>query len=165
MKTVYLGLGTNLGERISYIENAIRSIKEIRNTEFEKASRVYETEPWGVTSENSYLNCAVKIRTGLKAEELLTEIKQLEKKLGRTENIRWSDREIDIDILFYGNEIIRNETVIIPHSFIEKRKFVLVPLKEIAPDFIHPELNKSVSDLLKDTKDKLNVTLYKTVKA
>ena len=164
MKVVYLSLGTNLGERISYIENAIKGIKEIRNTEIEKVSSIYETEPWGVTSENNYLNCALMIRTDLKAEELLTELKQLEKKLGRSDNMRWSDREIDIDILFYGDEIIRNETVIIPHSFIEKRKFVLAPLSEIAPDFLHPEINKSVSELLRITEDTLYVDLYKTSK-
>lgn len=165
MKTAYLCLGSNMGERISFIENAISSIDKISRTEFVKSSKVYETEPWGVTSENNYLNCVAEIKTGLSAENLLSEIKQLEKKLGRTESRKWSDREIDIDILFYGNEIIRNEFVIIPHILIEKRKFVLVPLNEIAPALIHPESGKSVSELLKKTDDKLQVRLYKTVKA
>lgn len=164
MKNVFLGLGSNLGERIQFIENAIKEIKNIEGTSVIKSSLIYDTEPWGNINQDNYLNSVLEIETDLQAEELLIQLKLIEKKTGRSENKRWLEREIDIDILFYGNEIIENDFVKIPHIQIEKRKFVLIPMAEIAPEFIHPELKKSVSRLLKETDDNLKVNVYQTVK-
>ncbi|MEP7145429.1 MAG: 2-amino-4-hydroxy-6-hydroxymethyldihydropteridine diphosphokinase, partial [bacterium] len=125
-----------------------------------KCSSIYETQPWGIFAQNDYLNSAIKIETSLSAEDLLKELKGIEIKLGRQENLKWSEREIDIDLLFYGNEIIRKENMKVPHPQIENRKFVLIPLNEIAPSLIHPVLKKSISELLKETEDKLSVRKY-----
>lgn len=164
MTKAYLGLGSNIGERIGYIEDALSEIKNIKNTNVVKVSSVYETEPWGNVDQDDYLNSVIEIDTGLDAQNLLNELKLIEKKIGRTENQRWAQREIDIDLLFYGNEILESEFMTVPHPQIEKRKFVLVPMSELNADFIHPVFKKTISQLLSETKDELNVTKYKTIK-
>ena len=160
MPTAYLGLGSNIGERMNFIRNALSKIEKIRDTSLIKSSSVYETEPWGVSGQDNYLNCAVEIETKLAAEDLLRELKNIEIKLGRQENKKWSEREIDIDLLFYGNEIISKENMKVPHLQIENRKFVLIPLSEIAPQLIHPVFRKNMTELLKETKDELKVVKY-----
>ena len=109
MTKAYLGLGSNIGERIGYIENALKEIEKIEGTKVIRASRVYETEPWGNIKQDDYLNSAAEIETSLDAESLLKELKKIEKNAGRTENEKWGQREIDIDLLFYGDEIIENQ--------------------------------------------------------
>ena len=161
MQTVYLGLGSNKGERISYIEKAIEEISRLPETKIFVRSAVYETEPWGNIEQEDYLNSVIGIQTELNAEDLLKELKSIEKLIGRKENKKWSAREIDIDLLFYGNEIIDKDHMKVPHGQIENRKFVLVPLNEIAPEFMHPVFKKSISQLLEDTTDKLKVFKYK----
>ena len=160
MATAYLGLGSNKGERITYIERAMSEISKIQNTKIVRSSAVYETEPWGFKDQEEYLNSAVEIETELDAFTLLKELKEIEKRIGRTEDVRWSEREIDIDLLFYGKEILVNDIMNVPHKEIENRKFVLIPMNEIAPDFIHPVFKKNMSELLKGTKDKLKVSKY-----
>lgn len=160
MSAAFLGLGSNIGERISYIEKALEEIQKIPGTQILALSSIYETEPWGEITQEDFLNSVVEIDTALSAENLLKELKNIEKNLGRTENKKWSEREIDIDLLFYGNEIIEKDFMQVPHSQIEKRKFVLVPMNEIAPGFVHPVLNKTISALLSETTDDLNVRKY-----
>ena len=161
MQTVYLGLGSNKGERISYIEKAIEEISRLPETKIFVRSGVYETEPWGNIEQEDYLNSVIGIQTQLNAEDLLKELKSIEKHIGRKENKKWSEREIDIDLLFYGNEIIDKDHMKVPHGQIENRRFVLVPMNEIAPGFMHPVFKKSISQLLEDTTDKLKVFKYK----
>lgn len=160
MAVAYLGLGTNKGERINYIESALMEIGKLEKTHILKSSDIYETEPWGIREQNDYLNSVVEIDTKLNAEDLLKRLKEIEKTLGRTESIKWHEREIDIDLLFYGDLVLENDFMKVPHHQIENRNFVLIPMNEIAPGFIHPVLNKKISVLLKDTKDKLNVNKY-----
>lgn len=164
MVTAYLGLGSNIGERISFIENAISEIEKIKDTAVKNLSSVYETEPWGKVSQDDFLNRVIEIETLLDAKKLLPELKRIEKNLGRTENEKWSEREIDIDLLFYGSEVIDNEIMKVPHQQIENRLFVLIPMNEIAPGFIHPVLKKTISELLKNSNDKLNVVKYQLSK-
>ncbi len=160
MKVVYLGLGSNKGERISFIKKAISEIELLPCTEVFISGAIYETEPWGNIEQDDYLNTAIGIRTELKAEDLLKELKRIEKLIGRIEKRKWSEREIDIDLLFYGDEIIEKENMKVPHGQIENRRFVLVPMNEIAPELIHPVIKKSISQLLDSTSDKLNVFKY-----
>ena len=161
MQTVYLGLGSNKGERISYIEKAIEEISGLPETKIFVRSGIYETEPWGNIEQEDYLNSVIGIQTQLNAEDLLKELKSIEKHIGRKENKKWSEREIDIDLLFYGDEIIDKDHMKVPHGQIENRRFVLVPMNEIAPGFMHPVFKKSISQLLEDTTDKLKVFKYK----
>lgn len=161
MKEVYLGLGSNKGERISFIEKAVSEIGNLPGTEIFTRAGIYETEPWGNIEQDDYLNTVIGINTTMNSEELLKELKRIEKHIGRMENKKWSEREIDIDLLFYGDDIIDNDNMIVPHGHIDKRRFVLVPMNEIAPDLIHPVFKKSISQLLDSTTDNLKVFKYK----
>lgn len=157
---VYLGLGSNIGDRLSFIYKAIDKIKSLRDTEFIKSASMYETAAWGKEDQDPFINTVVEIETWLSPQELFTEVKGIEKALERSRTERWAEREIDIDILFYGNSIVKDEKINIPHAQIENRRFVLVPMNEIAPGYIHPEINKPISELLKSTKDILEVKKY-----
>lgn len=160
MPVAYLGLGSNKGDRIGYIESAVSEIINVEKIELIKSSSIYETEPWGISDQNYYLNCIHQIQTSLNAETLFEELKNIEKKLGRKDNKKWYEREIDIDLLFYNREIINSTTMKIPHPQIENRRFVLVPMNEVAPEFVHPILNKSISQILNETSDRLSVLRY-----
>ena len=159
--TVFLGLGSNKGDRDKYIEEAIERISEINEVTVTKKAPIYETEPWGVKDQGFFLNTVIQIETTLPADLLHGELKRIEKELGRGSGEKWSEREIDIDLLFYGEENIITENLKIPHHQIENRRFVLVPLADIAPEFIHPVLRKSISMLLADTSDELQVSKYR----
>lgn len=157
---VFLGLGSNLGNRAEYIESAINEIGSLKNTKLIKKASLYETEPWGFKEQPDFINSAVEVETSLSAEELFIEVKEIEQKLKRQNIGRWQEREIDIDILFYGDEIIRTEKINIPHKEIENRKFVLVPMNELAPDFIHPVFDETINGLLNKSEDPLVVKKY-----
>jgi 2-amino-4-hydroxy-6-hydroxymethyldihydropteridine diphosphokinase len=157
---VFLGLGSNTGDRIGYIESALEKLEFGRKIVIRKRSAVYETEPWGIRNQNRFLNMVIKAETLLAPGELYEFIKMTESETGRKKRDRWHEREIDIDVLFYGNVVFSNEKITVPHREIQNRKFVLVPMNEIEPDFEHPVFHKSIKELLVETKDISEVNIY-----
>jgi len=162
MNTVFLCLGGNLGNRLENIEKALVLIQKNAGT-LVLTSSVYETAAWGSSSFNKYLNLCAQIETELSATELLKKLLSIEKKLGRHRgNDRNADRTMDIDILLFNQQTFNTKQLQIPHPRLHLRKFVLIPLNEIAPNLIHPILKKKISWLLKNSKDELPVTKYIT---
>jgi 2-amino-4-hydroxy-6-hydroxymethyldihydropteridine diphosphokinase len=143
----YLGLGSNLGDRKDYINKAVSRLVSYPEIVLLKTSSIIETEPYGKTDQPFFLNCVMKIDTTLSAQKLLRLCLKTETNLGRIRNEKWGPRTIDIDILFYGTEIIEENDLIIPHPGIQERKFVLASLAELCPDLVHPVLNKRIKEL------------------
>ena len=152
MNIVFLQLGSNLGTRELLLREALLLIEKKVGT-VQAASKIYESTSWGVKSERNYLNQIIKIKTKLLASDVLSRILIIEEELGRVRVKKWGDRLIDIDILFYNNEIIENTSLYVPHKYMHERMFVLVPLNEIAPEKIHPRYNKTVKVLMKECVD------------
>lgn len=157
MGKLYLLLGGNLGDK-EKIFSKTRSSLETQIGKIDSFSHIFETEPWGFDSDDLFWNQVVEISTSLFPEKVLEQINQIENHLGRTRKTdQYSSRIIDIDILFYGNEIISLPNLIVPHPRIQERKFALVPMNEIAPEFIHPVFQKTISQLLAECPDPLRV--------
>jgi 2-amino-4-hydroxy-6-hydroxymethyldihydropteridine diphosphokinase len=155
---VYLLLGSNMGARLELLETAIKNI-DLKIGEVVEKSSFYETAAWGKTDQPGFLNIAIAVNTLLSPLEVLTRALDIESQLGRIREEKWGARLIDIDIIFYGNDIVNiTDQLQIPHPEMHKRKFVLEPLVEIAPDLQHPMLNKSLSELLLELSDDLEVT-------
>ncbi len=148
---VHIGIGSNLGERQDNCFRALEFLRD-RGIKIQKTSSFYETEPWGVKEQPKFINLAIEAETGFSPDELLFILKDIENKLGRTKTLRWGTRIIDLDILFYGDEIIDTEDLQIPHRLLHKRDFVLVPLDEISPDKLHPVFRKTIRQLKEELK-------------
>ncbi|MFN4145226.1 MAG: 2-amino-4-hydroxy-6-hydroxymethyldihydropteridine diphosphokinase [Runella sp.] len=156
---VYLLLGGNLGHREATLQQA-RKLIESRIAPIEVASQVYETAPWGVTDQPSFLNQVLMLRTHLHPIDILELVQKIEQYLGRERRERWGAREIDVDILFYGELILQMPDLVIPHPRLQERRFTLLPLVEIAPTFIHPKFKKTISELLAECIDDSKVNVY-----
>ena len=151
--TSYLAIGSNLGDRIANIKESIRYLKSIQRIKVERVSRLYESPAHGgPRNQPKYLNAAVKIKTSLSPLDLLNELKIAELKLKRKSIVRWGPRTIDLDILFYDDLVFMNDRLFIPHPLLHKRVFVLKPLSEIAPEFVHPLFLKSIRGLLRSVE-------------
>jgi GTP cyclohydrolase-4 len=160
--TVYLGLGANLGNRQQNISRAIEMLS--RRVHVEQVSSYYETEPEGYSQQPRFLNAVCEATTTLAPEELLSTAKEIEAAMGRKPSFRDAPRPIDVDILFYGERVIRSPQLVVPHPHVEERAFVLVPLEEIASELAHPVSGRTVKEMLRDLGTIEGVTKWKEAK-
>lgn len=160
MKTVYLSLGSNVGDREQHLAAAIEALGAhgIRVT---RQSSIYATEPVDIETQSWFLNCAVEAETDLMPRQLLRAIRQIENEIGRRRLVRSGPRVIDLDILLCGSSIIRAAELEVPHPRMAERRFVLVPLTEIAPTVRHPLKNKTIAELFAETSDRSAVRVWK----
>jgi len=156
---IFLLLGSNIGNRLDYLTKAKLEISTSCGKIITESS-VYETEAWGITDQNAFLNQVVEIRSNLLSTDLLSKLLSIEEGLGRQRSEKWASRVIDLDILFYGKEVINTAMLTLPHPQIQNRRFTLVPLVEIARDFLHPILEKTCWQLLNDCVDQLEVRKF-----
>ncbi|MGN6297413.1 MAG: 2-amino-4-hydroxy-6-hydroxymethyldihydropteridine diphosphokinase [Ginsengibacter sp.] len=156
MNRLFLITGGNIGDRKKNLETAAALIQK-QIGKISRLSAMYETEAWGVTNQPPFYNQVLEVETPLSPREVLHLILEIEEEMGRKRSIKNAARNIDIDILFFNNEIINEHNLTIPHPEIINRRFVLLPLLELEPHKIHPVLNKSIQELLSETKDKLKV--------
>jgi len=138
--TVYLGLGSNIGDRCRHLHEAVLLLQEHHDIKVEATSSLYETDPVGYTEQDKFLNLVIKVSTNLKPDELLQTMQNIEHRLGRTREIHWGPRTIDLDILLYNQENIETESLVVPHPRMFERAFVLIPLLEV-----HGELSYRIS--------------------
>jgi len=157
MAKIYLGLGSNRGDRLTFLKSALAAIAKLDRTSVDAVSSVYETEPVGKKDQNEFFNAVVEIESTLSPQDLLREVKRIEHDLGRKDPIRWGPREIDIDILYYDDLVLNDESLQIPHGEVLNRRFALIPLNEIAPGFVDPVRKLSIGDLLKFCPDTCTV--------
>lgn len=168
MAIVYLSLGSNKGDRVGYVQQATGLLSSLNEGErvfkIIRTSSLYETQPWLEKNTTWFVNAVIEIKTNLAPQDLLNECQKIEHLLGRNREAEglYGDRTIDIDILFYNNEIISEDNLQIPHKFLHQRAFILVPMLEFNPDFIHPILNKSIEDLHEELENPEMVYLYGT---
>lgn len=149
---IYLSLGSNMGDKRKNLLEAIERIGKLENTEVIKSSTILETEPFGYVEQDNFLNACLEVKTLMTGQEFLKAILQIELDMGRVREIKWGPRIIDIDILFYDREVIEDENLAVPHPWICEREFVLDPLSEIAPNYVHPLERKTIGMLARKLK-------------
>ena len=159
MKTIYLQIGSNIGDRNHYIDEAKKQIEK-KIGKIHASSIIYETQAWGIRSQRDFLNVVIKVSTNFDPNKILKISQQIESDLGRIRKEKWGERCIDIDILFINNEIIKLKNLTVPHPHIQDRKFILRPLCDIASNLKHPIIKKDIKELLECCTDKLKVITY-----
>ncbi len=160
MARVFLGLGSNLGDRLASLRSACRRIDSLAGTHVIHASSIYETEPFGVKEQPDFLNAVIEIETSLTAANLHKKLKEIEREAGRIERQKWGPRELDIDILYFASQKLRTERLTIPHPGNEQRRFVLEPLAELSPGFTDPQSGLTISAMLERCGDHGSVRKY-----
>ncbi len=155
--TAYLGFGSNLGEKMENISEAVRRVSEIGGVELLRTAEYLETEPVGCIDQDDFLNTAAEITTTLDPYELLEHLKRIETEMGRVKEQNWGPRVIDIDILFFGKDIIVTEELIVPHPLVCERIFTLKPVAELNADLLHPVFDRKIGDIYEERKSELSL--------
>ena len=156
-----VGIGSNLGNPVGNCLRAIEIVSSLDRVKLIQKSSLYRTEPVGFSGQEWFVNSVIEIKTVLSARSLLKALQQIESSMGRIRGAKWGSRTIDLDILFYNQNIVENDELVIPHPELHKRRFVLVPLCEITPYFVHPVFGVSVKELLNGLRDKSKVVMIK----
>jgi 2-amino-4-hydroxy-6-hydroxymethyldihydropteridine diphosphokinase len=157
MHRVFVGLGSNVGDRLGFLQRAVHELESTPGVAVTSISSVYETEPVGKKNQPHFLNAAIELRCLVSAQLLYERMKEIERLVGRTPTERWGPREIDLDLLYFDDEVIVNRTFSVPHRESSNRKFVLIPLSEIAADYVDPAKKCSVRSLLESCPDTCEV--------
>ena len=160
MIKLVLGLGSNVGNRVRWLKKAVSEICSLPGFNFKALSPIYETEPWGFKEQKKFLNCVLVCNCSLAPADALKVLKQTEKLLGRQYRGKWKQREIDIDLLFFDDKIIKKGKLVIPHPFLHERNFVLKPLADIMPGYIHPVLHRTIKYLYSHSPDSGKLKLF-----
>jgi len=161
MNSVYIGIGSNIGDRESYIQTSLLRLQEYPGLQITSTSSLYETVPIGVTEQGPFLNMVAMLETEMNAFQLLEILQGIEQSLGRERDIRWGPRTIDLDILLYNQENIVAEGLVVPHPRLLQRGFVIIPLHELNPEIIIPTTNKRIDSYFNHIEDKEGVRLWK----
>ncbi|GIN58017.1 2-amino-4-hydroxy-6-hydroxymethyldihydropteridine diphosphokinase [Lederbergia ruris] len=159
----FISLGSNIGDRLGYLKQAIQSIKNCAEIRIEKLSSIYETEPIGYTDQDQFLNMVIKISTSLSPHQLLKHCLEIEREIGRIREFKWGPRVIDLDILLYNKENVVMKDLQIPHPRMNERAFVLIPLMEIDSSLVLPSSNAPLVEILDEIPDKEGVRLWKQI--
>ena len=158
----FVGLGSNMGDPLAHCREAIEHIAGIEGIEVLRRSSFFRTEPVGIRDQSWFINAVIEIRTILPARVLLKALQGIEDRMGRVREVRWGPRIIDIDILLYGQQVVQQEDLVIPHPELHKRRFVLEPLHELAPYVIHPTFGVSIRGLMARLDDASRVEIYES---
>ena len=151
-KKLVLSLGSNLGNRYAYLLRTIQKIEKYFNSK-PVIAHFYETPPWGNENQSRYINTAIYLHTDIPIDQCLKKVQAIEKEMGRLKTEKWGPRMIDIDILFYEDDVVEIDELVVPHQYLHQRAFVLKPLQDILPNFIHPLKNKTIIQLIEDIYD------------